>query len=131
MEQAADEIERLRKQLPETMQDCTIQFKECEYGHGRLTATNWVDNGCPTCEIKRLRHEMAPLAEAFYLRDVRGQIEVLHDQIAGQQEKIERLRKAMTMIYDTLFLAGSLLGTEEAIKEAMRIARAELEKKHD
>lgn len=55
LEKYEAKIERLRKQLPETMQNCTIQFKECEYGHGRLTATNWIDNGCPTCEIERLQ----------------------------------------------------------------------------
>ncbi len=50
--------------------------------------TEW--NFCWECRAKQaeklldeLRHEMVPLAEAFYLRDVRGQIEVLHDQIAN------------------------------------------------
>ncbi len=52
---AADEIERLRAKLPTEMQECIILFKECERGHGRLTATNWVDHGCPHCEIERLR----------------------------------------------------------------------------
>jgi len=52
---AAGEIYRLRDQLPEGMKHCTIQFKECEKGHGRLTATNWVQHGCLQCEIDRLR----------------------------------------------------------------------------
>jgi hypothetical protein len=58
-------------------------------------------NFCWECRAKQaeklldeLRHEMVPLAEAFYLRDVRGQIEVLHDQIAGLQEKHEPLEEA-------------------------------------
>ena len=49
------EIERLRAQLPEGMRDCTIRFTECAVGHGRLLATNWLDSGCPYCEIDRLR----------------------------------------------------------------------------
>lgn len=42
-------------QLPDEMQDCFILFKECGFGHGRLTAKNWIDNGCKTCEINRLK----------------------------------------------------------------------------
>jgi hypothetical protein len=42
----------LRKQLPDGMQHCTIRFKECEHGHGWLTADNWVQHGCPTCELR-------------------------------------------------------------------------------
>lgn len=57
--QAADEIEQLRSQLPEGMEDCTIQFRECEKGHGWLTATNWVEHGCQQCEIERLKQELA------------------------------------------------------------------------
>jgi hypothetical protein len=43
------EREKVLRQLPAEMQHCTILFKECENGHGRLTATNWIDHGCPTC----------------------------------------------------------------------------------
>ena len=42
-------------QLPDGMKDCTIIFKECDKGHGWLTATNWVQHGCSTCERERLR----------------------------------------------------------------------------
>lgn len=49
------EVERLRARLPAEMQTCTIVFKECEKGHGRLTATNWIDHGCSQCAIDRLR----------------------------------------------------------------------------
>lgn len=54
-EEIIGELKRLRAQLPEGMKDCTIQFKECEKGHGRLTAANWIDHGCPKCEADRLR----------------------------------------------------------------------------
>jgi len=49
------EIERLRKQLPEGMGGCTIILHRCEKGHGWLSAENWIQHGCPTCEIERLR----------------------------------------------------------------------------
>lgn len=48
---AVELIEKLRAQLPASMQDCTIVFKECAVGHGWLTATNWVDHGCPHCTL--------------------------------------------------------------------------------
>jgi hypothetical protein len=57
-------VERLQKQLPDAMQGCTIRFVKCPAGHGRLTATNWVDHGCDTCEIKRLRSALERLALA-------------------------------------------------------------------
>jgi hypothetical protein len=53
------EIGRLSAQLPEGMQHCTIRFIECPVGHGRLTATNWVDHGCTFCELAALRERVA------------------------------------------------------------------------
>jgi hypothetical protein len=50
----------LLKQLPEGMEHCTIRFLECPKGHGRLTATNWVQHGCRQCAIDDL------LAEAVW-----------------------------------------------------------------
>ncbi len=44
-------IQEVESQLPEGMKHCTIVFKECDKGHGWLTATNWVQHGCPTCEL--------------------------------------------------------------------------------
>jgi len=52
---ACDEIATLRARLPAGMEHCTILFKECEKGHGWLTATNWVQHGCETCERDKLR----------------------------------------------------------------------------
>lgn len=52
------EYERLLGQLPESMQRCTIRFVECEKGHGRLTADNWVDNGCPKCKLDEARGKL-------------------------------------------------------------------------
>ena len=59
------ERDSLRAQLPAEMQDCTIRFLECAKGHGRLTATNWVDQGCPTCERDDLRAKLAIAVEAL------------------------------------------------------------------
>ncbi len=63
---AADYIEELvaqrdalAAQLPEGMKHCTIEFKECDKGHGWLTATNWVQHGCPTCENDTLAAKLA------------------------------------------------------------------------
>ncbi len=49
------QVEELRAQLPQGMEHCTIRFKECEVGHGRLTATNWIDHGCQQCKIEELQ----------------------------------------------------------------------------
>jgi hypothetical protein len=50
-----EQRDTLLNQLPEGMKHCTIVFKECPQGHGRLTATNWVQHDCHWCEIERLR----------------------------------------------------------------------------
>ena len=51
----------LRAQLPESMKDCTIVFKECARGHGELTATNWVQHPCLFCERDALKAEVSSL----------------------------------------------------------------------
>lgn len=56
VEQERDE---LLSRLPDGMKHCTIVFKECEKGHGWLTATNWVQHGCPTCERDDIRASMS------------------------------------------------------------------------
>jgi hypothetical protein len=53
------ERDALAAQLPEGMKHCTIEFKECDKGHGWLTATNWVQHGCPTCENDTLAAKLA------------------------------------------------------------------------
>lgn len=55
---ALDALDAMEQQLPEGMKHCTIVFKECEKGHGWLTATNWVQHGCPTCERHALRAKL-------------------------------------------------------------------------
>jgi hypothetical protein len=53
--EALDLVDSVQKQLPEGMEDCNIVFLKCEKGHGRLTAKNWIDHGCPTCVIDMLK----------------------------------------------------------------------------
>jgi hypothetical protein len=45
-------------QLPDGMKHCTILYKECEKGHGRLTATNWLDSGCPFCQQDKIAESL-------------------------------------------------------------------------
>lgn len=59
-----EEVNKLQKQLPESMQECTIVVKHCPVGHAWLTATNWIQHECPTCERNKLRAEIDRLEEA-------------------------------------------------------------------
>lgn len=44
--------------------EAKVVFKKCEKGHGWLTAENWVEHGCPTCEEDKLRADRDRLIEA-------------------------------------------------------------------
>jgi hypothetical protein len=59
------EVERLTDQLPKGMKNCTIIFQGCEKGHGWLTATNWVQRECLTCERDALRATVAEQGAAL------------------------------------------------------------------
>lgn len=58
-----EENTKLLNQLPEDMKSCTIRCKECKVGHAWLTATNWVQHGCPTCERDKLRDAIRKLLQ--------------------------------------------------------------------
>lgn len=58
------ELERVRSQLPQEMQNCTITFMECSEGHGRLIANNWIDHGCQQCELERARKALTAIRDA-------------------------------------------------------------------
>lgn len=60
VERLEGRIAELEAQLPEGLKRCTIKFVECEVGHGRLIAKNWIDHGCPWCRIAEL--ERQPIA---------------------------------------------------------------------
>ena len=85
------EVDRLRSQLPEGMERCTIVFQECEKGHGRLTATNWIQHGCQTCEIERLRAEND--AQQQIAAANTEEIRQLHNEIANLRAENEALKK--------------------------------------
>lgn len=79
---AIADLATAKAQLPAEMQECTIVFKECENGHGWLTATNWVQHGCPTCELAAAQAANAALiterdearADAVALREQYGRL---------------------------------------------------------
>jgi hypothetical protein len=58
-----------KQQLPVGMRECTILFFECEKGHGRLTATNWVQHDCQQCKIEALERAGDVLAHQLMYRD--------------------------------------------------------------
>ncbi len=62
---AITEREDMLAQLPDGMNHCTILFKECRFGHGWLTATNWVQHGCPTCELEDIKHHIKQAINQF------------------------------------------------------------------
>lgn len=49
----ATALEDVRKQLPDGMKHCTIVFRKCPVGHGRLVGENWGDVGCPWCAVEK------------------------------------------------------------------------------
>lgn len=65
VDEQSERITELRSRLPVGMKHCTIQFIECPEGHGRLTAKNWIDHGCTTCEQRRLATQLADTREAL------------------------------------------------------------------
>lgn len=95
-----DALSRLSAQLPESIKHCTIRFKECEKGHGRLTADNWVDHGCPWCEIARLTapppEEIAGLIARAESQDWANApiINELAAALRSQAAENERLKKS-------------------------------------
>ncbi len=64
-DEARAELAKAKEQLPEGMTGCTILFKECPLGHGWLTATNWVQHGCPTCAQCTAESALATLRQAL------------------------------------------------------------------
>lgn len=73
------EVRDLRAQLPSSMQNCTILFKECEFGHGWLTATNWVQHPCQQCAYLALR------SERDALRTMGEKVNAIRNSIIGMQ----------------------------------------------
>jgi len=109
------ENKRLSSQLPEGMQDCTIVFLECDKGHGRLTATNWIDCGCQTCEIDELEADNA-MSEKM--------MNAALDTVKELTAENERLRDALEELLDA-WDGYEMLAALDA--DVYRKARAALE----
>lgn len=69
--------------LPEGMKHCTITFHKCAKGHGWLSAENWVQHGCPTCELDEVRTQsfVAYIDEEFQqnLKLAREELECVNE----------------------------------------------------
>ena len=96
-------IEELESQLPDSMKHCTILFKECARGHGRLTATNWVPHGCQTCEIGDLKTSLARMTEALRaIEQWQGvQLPVFNDEFLRINDLREYVRVALAIVKET------------------------------
>lgn len=88
-DEAADALEGLQAQLPERMEHCTIVFKECEKGHGRLTATNWVQHDCPTCALEAAQAERSALRA-----ELNKQVALVEKCMLAMNENADRGQKA-------------------------------------
>jgi hypothetical protein len=106
----SEEVRRLRGQLPATMPDCTIRFVECPAGHGRLTATNWVDTGCQTCEAKRLREALEPFSHKDLCAILGGNVQGDDSPVFWRNKAILKLgdfRRARSILYPASEWAAS------------------------
>lgn len=97
-------------QLPKEMPDCTIVFKECPLGHGRLTATNWIDRGCVICE-----------REAWII-ELDAQLQAAKVQCG---DEVQRLREALQIA-----LARPWVGIESAVDRDGQQAERALKGQH-
>lgn len=99
-------IRELESKLPEGMKHCTIRFKECEKGHGRLTADNWIDNGCPWCRIREFeaeREEWGDLVKSTVADQQRiSELEAERDVLMGRVSDFDVDRSETLMIAQSL-----------------------------
>jgi hypothetical protein len=126
-------IAELEAQLPDGMKDCTIQFKECERGHGRLTATNWVQHGCDACRIAELTKPVEDAEVDALVSRLKIRTHVMsgtyHEQDCHDAVKaITRLaRENAALKHDierhvtiTTQQAGEIVAAEQALESARR-----------
>lgn len=79
-----ERVAELESHRPDGFDGCTIMFRECDKGHGWLTAANWLPFSCPTCRIAELDDENDTLA--CTISDLREQIAALQAIIAHETE---------------------------------------------
>lgn len=120
-QQAKEHADKLAKQLPDEMQDCTIRFKECtKCQRGWLQPDNWVDHGCPHCARDALQTTIDVLARANAdltkhrdelvenaTQHERRMAQALHDRLVARDE-LSSVRQAYS----------SLLRQHERLREA-------------
>lgn len=121
IEMITKERDGLLSQLPEGMKHCTIIFKECDKGHGWLTATNWVQHGCPKCEfdrivdekheLQRLRRQSSNMVSALHLEACQWRLkaEKAEQERDGLAAKCAELEKQAQAVEDSETLAGAAL----------------------
>lgn len=121
-EKAAACIRALLAQLPEGMKNCTIEFVECEKGHSRLTAANWIDIGCMKCELDRLTAELQNMtAKAFAAVWLLPEDVEVRDllRIRGEAEQVFLGRDKQTIAK----LQDELVHAREHIRQLQRLPR--------
>lgn len=127
-EAAEKRVTKLEAQLPTGMSTCTILFRECEKGHGRLTATNWVDHGCDTCERDKLRaardRAEKRVAELEASRDL-GE-SAFEAVVEYHQNEEQHARLNMQATQDLLDDARAALARSEAAAGQMRVLLPDL-----
>lgn len=130
-----DERDAAIARLPDGMKHCTIVCEKCEIGHSWLTATNWVEHGCPTCEKNALITRILNLEKAA--RQIKcvdiSQADAVRERdkalaSVGQLQRafdaLEELLRRRTIELDALNEAGSTLAVDAAHARADRYGRA-------
>lgn len=118
------DVEELLNRLPEGMKHCTFRVKECEKGHNRLHAANWIDHGCPTCAQAKLQKELmemtAKALAAVWLLVQEGvnltdDLQTLHEE--ARECLLGKDKQTIAKLHDELRYA------QEAYKNAVRPPR--------
>jgi cobalamin biosynthesis protein CobT len=111
----------LLAQLPDEMKHCTIRFIECEKGHGRLTADNWIDHGCKKCQLDALEAERDALWRE--VEEARAECEtatkaaiVLRDEVATLDSRLWDYKFAMRHQREEL---ATLRAERDALRAAL------------
>lgn len=127
------ERDGLLSQLPEGMKHCTIIFKECDKGHGWLTATNWVQHGCPKCEfdrivdekheLQRLQQQSSKLVSALHLEACQWRIkaEKAEQERDGLAAKCAELESSLTDAATSLNTISIQAGKEPFMQSMVEV----------
>jgi hypothetical protein len=86
-----DKAIRLESQLPEGMKHCTIVLRQCDAGHSSLTATNWIDHGCPHCRANALLERARLFCElANEAREDLNRLQLSYNEVYDRMTAAER-----------------------------------------